>query len=310
MPVLAAGHGAAYAEIANRGMEPMRGWGAAAVAALVAIAAMGAARGETYQERGAYLVTTLGACGNCHTPRDAANQPLAGMALAGGRAFTAPELGRIVGPNITSDADTGIGGWSEDQIVFALRNGKRPDGTIIGPPMPVDMYRGLSDRDARAIAVYLKSLPPVPHRVARSQYEIPLPPSYGPPVEHVAETDHADKIAYGAYLAGPVAHCIECHTPRLGPQLDLSRTGVGGREFPDLAHPGWLTVSRNITPDPADGIGQWSDADVKRAILVGERPDGTKLALTMPFDAYYGMSSDDLNAIVDYLRSLKPLKTR
>jgi mono/diheme cytochrome c family protein len=286
----------------------MRGWGVVAVAVLMAIA--GGVRAETYRERGAYLVTTLGACGNCHTPRDAGNQPIAGMELAGGRDFTEAVLGHIIGPNITPDPETGIGQWSEDQIVYALRNGKRPDGSIIGPPMPIEMYRGLSDRDARAIAVYLKSLPPVRHAVARSQYKIPLPPGYGPTIGHVGEPNRADKIAYGAYLAGPVAHCIECHTPRVGPQLDLDRTGAGGREFPDLAHPGALTVSRNITPDPTDGIGQWSDADVKRAILVGERPDGTRLARTMPFEAYNKMSSDDVNAIVDYLRSLKPLKTQ
>ncbi|HYM73243.1 MAG TPA: c-type cytochrome, partial [Stellaceae bacterium] len=122
--------------------------------------------------------------------------------------------------------------------------------------------------------------------------------------------DRKDKIAYGAYLAGPVAHCIECHTPRAGPKLDLSRTGAGGREFPDFAHPGAVTVSRNITPDREDGLGAWSDADIKRAILLGERPDGTKLARTMDFASYNRMSSDDVNAIVDYLRSLPPQKTK
>jgi len=115
-------------------------------------------------------------------------------------------------------------------------------------------------------------------------------------------------MAYGAYLAGPVAHCMECHTPRNGPHLDLSRLGVGGREFPDFDNPGALTVSRNITPDPETGIGQWSNADVKAAILLGIRPDGTKLTKTMPFAAYYNMTSDDLNAIVFYLRSLPTLK--
>jgi len=289
----------------------MRNWEAiAAAAALAMIAAGGGARGETYQERGAYLVTTLGACGNCHTPRDAANRPIAGMDLAGGREFNVAGLGHIVGPNLTPDPETGIGAWSEGQIVYALRNGKRPDGTVIGPPMPVGMYRALSDRDVEAIAVYLKSLKPVRHAVARSQFKAPLPPGYGPTVGHVAEPDRADPVAYGAYLAGPVAHCIECHTPRVGPQLDQGRLGAGGREFPDLGNPGALTVSRNITPEPQDGIGRWSDADVKRAIMLGKRPDGTQLARTMPFDAYYNVSSDDLNTIVTYLRSLKPVKTQ
>lgn len=265
------------------------------------------AAAQTYRERGAYLVNTLGACGNCHTPHDAANEPIPGMELAGGRDFDF-EAGHAIGPNITPDKQTGIGSWTVWQIVYALRNGKRPDGTIIGPPMPTEFYRQLSDRDAEAIAVYLKGLQPIRHAVARSVFKVPLPPSYGPPVSHVAEPDRRDKIAYGAYLSGPVAHCMECHTPRNGPQLDLSRLGAGGREFPDFGNPGAITVSRNITPDPEAGLGQWSDADIKGAILLGHRPDGTKLARTMPFDAYTNMSSDDVNAIVDYLRSLKPLK--
>jgi mono/diheme cytochrome c family protein len=101
---------------------------------------------------------------------------------------------------------------------------------------------------------------------------------------------------------------MECHTPRHGPQLDLSRLGAGGREFPDFGNPGAKTVSRNITSDPEHGLAQWSDADIKGAILLGHRPDGTKLAPTMPFEAYNQMTSDDVNAIVDYLRTLKPVK--
>ena len=282
----------------------------AASAALVLLLVSPAAQAETRLERGAYLVNSLGACGNCHTPRDAKNQPIAGMELAGGREFDVAELGHIVGPNITPDKDTGIGDWTEGQIVNSLRNGKRPDGTIIGPPMPIEMYRGLSDRDAEAIAAYLKSVKPVSHKVARSTYKIALPPAYGPIVGHVDEPDRKNKIAYGAYLAGPVAHCIECHTPREKGQLVLDRLGAGGREFPDFANPGAVTVSRNISPDPEDGLGQWSDADIKRAILLGKRRDGTPLAGTMPFAAYNTMTSDDVNAITDYLRSLPPQKTK
>ena len=281
----------------------------AACSCIVAVLAAGAGRGaaQTYRERGAYLVNAVAVCGNCHTPRDAANTPLPGMALAGGREFDI-EAGHIVGSNITPDRETGIGHWSVGQIVYALRNGTRPDGTMIGPPMPIQFYRQLSDRDAEAIAIYLKSIKPVRHPVARSQYKVPLPSSYGPLVGHVAEPDRANKIAYGAYLAGPVAHCVECHTPRNGPHLDLSRIGVGGREFPDFGNPEGRTVSRNITPDSETGIGKWSDADVKRAILIGQRPDGTNLSRTMPSADYFNMTSDDVNAIVDYLRTLKPLK--
>jgi cytochrome c553 len=257
--------------------------------ALVALAASalaawgGGSAAQTYRERGAYLVNAVAVCGNCHTPHDSANDPLPDMELAGGREFDI-EAGHIVGPNITPDRETGIGDWNVGQIVYALRNGKRPDGTPIGPPMPTRFYRQLSDRDAEAIAIYLKSLKPVRHAVARSQYKAVLPSPYGPVVGHVA-------------------------TPRDGPDLDLGHIGAGGRAFPDFGNPGTRTVSRNITPDPETGIGKWSDADVKAAILLGHRPDGTKLSRTMPFDAYNGMSSDDVNAIVDYLRTLRPLRT-
>lgn len=273
------------------------------------VAVAGAARADTLLQRGAYLVTAVAACGNCHTPHDAKNQPLPDMEMAGGREFTEPSLGHIVGPNITPDKETGIYSWTIAQIVTALRTGKRPDGSIIGPPMPIQWYAKLSDRDAEAIATYLKSIKPIQHKVARSTYKVDLPKGYGPVVGHVAEPDRGNKVAYGGYLAGPVAHCMECHTQRTKEGIDTEHLGAGGRELPDPLHPPGLTMSRNITPDPKEGIGKWSDADIKRAIMEGIRPDGTRLGPPMDYAAYRKMTSDDINAITDYLRSLKPQKT-
>jgi hypothetical protein len=68
------------------------------------------------------------------------------------------------------DGATGIGKWTDEQIVTSLCDGKRPDGAIAGPPMPVPVYRQLPDHDATAIAAYLRSLKPVQNEVARSQY--------------------------------------------------------------------------------------------------------------------------------------------
>jgi hypothetical protein len=87
----------------------------------------------------------------------------------------------IVPPNITPDTANGVGEWTNAQIVNALRNGKRPDGKIIGPPMAIPVYGELSDNDASAIVTYLLTLKPVNHSVPRTVYTIPLAPDYGPP---------------------------------------------------------------------------------------------------------------------------------
>jgi mono/diheme cytochrome c family protein len=277
--------------------------------AMLAAAVIAGASAEELRVRGAYLVNGIAGCGNCHTPKDRAGRAVAGKELSGGFEFDDPDIGHIVPPNITPDPETGIGKWSEAQIVTAMRDGKRPDGTIIGPPMPIPVYSRLSVSDARAIAAYLRSVKPIRNAVAKTQFKIPLPPAYGPPVTHVDEPPRADKIAYGGYLAGPVGHCVLCHTPPGdGKPFDMSRAYGGGRELPDFAKPGALTVSRNITPDPENGIGKWNDAELKRAITAGVRPDGTKLTRTMPFDWYAKIAPADLDALVAYLRSLKPVK--
>ena len=288
----------------------MRVTTAAICGAVLVAATSGAASGETLLERGAYLVTTIGACGNCHTPKDKAGHAIPGMALAGGFEIDDGEIGHVVGPNITPDPETGIGKWTKAQIVTALRDGTRPDGTIIGPPMPILAYRELSDHDATAIAAYLRSLKPVRHAVARTSYKMPLPPTYGPAVTHVDEPVRTDKVTYGGYLAGPVGHCVLCHTPpgSDGP-FDMSRAYAGGRELPDFGNPGAETISRNITAGSEHGIGTWSDAQIKRAITVGVRRDGTRLTRTMPFDWYAKITPADLNAVVAYLRSLPAAKT-
>jgi hypothetical protein len=86
----------------------------------------------------------------------------------------------------------------------------------------------------------------------------------------------------------------------------MSRAYQGGRELPNFEKPRGSTVSRNITDDPEHGLGKWSDSDIKKAIVTGIRPDGTRLVRTMAFDWYAKISPADLDDIVAYLRSLKP----
>jgi len=272
---------------------------AAGCVALVAFAA----RAESPLERGTYLMHSIVACGNCHTPKGP-NGELPGMELAGGFKITDDAFVAMV-PNITPDPETGIGKWTDAQIIAAIREGKRPDGSIIGPPMPIGMYRNMSDSDVKAIVTYLRQVKPVKNAVAKSEYKIPLPPSYGPPVTSVADVPRDDKVRYGGYLAGPLGHCMECHTKLENGVPDLAhRAGAGGNKFEG---PFGVSISRNITPDPAHGIGKWTLAEFKTALGSGVRPNGERLKPPMGFGYYKNISDEDYESIWAYLRSLKPL---
>jgi mono/diheme cytochrome c family protein len=277
----------------------------ARIALAAAALALGAtaAGAETPAERGRYLVETIAGCGNCHTPRGPGGVFAADKHMAGGFVFDEKPF-RAVASNITPDKETGIGGWTDAQIAKAIREGIRPDGSLIGPPMPFELYRRLSDTDLNAIVAYLRTLKPVANKVEKSVYRIPLPPAYGPPVASVPDVPRADKVKYGEYLAGPVGHCVECHTPMVNGRRDWSRIGQGGEQF----HGPWgIAVSRNLTPHPEDGLGKWTDAEIKRAITQGISKNGSKLFPPMAYALYAKVKDEDLDAIVAYLRSLKPL---
>ncbi len=273
------------------------------IAALVqAVAPVSAA--ETPLERGTYLMRGIVACGNCHTPKGPDGIALPDRELAGGLVIDTPVF-RAVVPNITPDNETGIGKWTGDQLVAAIREGKRPDGSIIGPPMPIEMYRAMSDSDARAIVAYLRAIEPIRNATEKSTYRIPLPASYGPPVGHVADVPPANKLAYGKYLSD-IGHCMDCHSPLVRGQLDLTRAGMGGRELG--AFPSGVTVTANLTSANPDGIAKWTDAQVKQSLVTGIRPDGRHLVRLMAFDWYKTIASKDLDALVAYLRTLKPAR--
>ena len=277
-------------------------WIGAAVAAAVSCAAA-AASAETLLQRGTYLMHSIVACGNCHTPKGPKGE-IPGMELAGGFKVDGGGAFTAVAPNITPDPETGIGKWTDAQIITAIREGKRPDGTTIGPPMPIGMYHRMSDRDVHAIVAYLRHVKPVHNVVAKSVYHIPLPASYGPPVKHV-EVPHGATVAYGAYLAGPLGHCMECHTPLVKGVPDLAhRAGAGGNKFEG---PFGVAVSRNLTPDPVNGIGKWTFAEFKKTLSTGINPNGTHLKPPMGFNYYKNISDRDYPAIGASLRSLKPL---
>ena len=138
---------------------------------------------------------------------------------------------------------------------------------------------------------------------------IPLPPNYGPPIDKPVEAPpRSDTLAYGAYLAGPLGHCLECHTPPAadGRTLYDSLRGAGGRHFPG---PWGLSVSKNITTDSEQGLGKWSDAEIERAIRKGIDRHGQPLKPPRGFAYYDRIAAEDMAALIAYLRSLPARKT-
>jgi mono/diheme cytochrome c family protein len=117
-------------------------------------------------ERGKYLVT-LASCTDCHTPGFFFGKPDMARYLGGSEVgFEVPGLGVFVGPNLTPDKETGLGNWTDEQIVAAMQKGHRPDGRVLAPIMPWNALASLTQADALAIVAYLRSLPPVKNKVA------------------------------------------------------------------------------------------------------------------------------------------------
>jgi mono/diheme cytochrome c family protein len=283
----------------------MRGLiGVVSLSVIVGMALPAAAQSPV--ERGRYLVEVVGSCGNCHTPKGPQGD-LPGQHLAGGFQLE-EDFGTWITPNITSDPDAGLGRWTDDEIVRAIREGLGRDGKTLGPPMPFELYRRLADSDVRAMVAYLRTVPPVRNAVPRSRYTIPLPPAYGPPVSSVAEPSRQDLVAYGEYLAGPVMHCMACHTPYLPDgRLDTSRMGSGGLEF---RGPWGVSYSANLTPDADTGLGRAGDGQIIAA-LYGARRDGGRVLPPMPTQHYVqGIAEGDLRAILAYLRALPPIQNK
>ncbi len=253
-------------------------------------------------ERGKVLMEGIVACGNCHMAVGPQGEPLFDRPLSGGFKFDDPGF-TAYAANITPDDATGIGRWTDAQLGKAIREGIRPDGSLVGPPMPIPFYRHISDADLAAIIAWLRAQPAVKHEVTKSAYRIPLPPAYGPPVGKVTAPAMSDKVRYGEYLAN-IAHCMECHTPRDDKgMLVRSQWGAGGQS---IAGPWGVTISRNLTPGPG-GLKDWTDAEIAHTIRTGLDRNGQALKPPMAFGFYKNIDDADMAALIAYLRSLKPL---
>ncbi len=265
------------------------------------------ATAETLLELGNYLVNTIMACGNCHTPKGPDGTALPGRELSGGLTFDTPAF-TATAANITPDKETGIGTWSDDEIKQTLTSGMRPaharlPSVPLAGIMAVNFYKALTPRDLDAIVAYLRSVPPVHNEVMAPVYKLPVHREVYPDAEK-AYTEAAlhDSVTRGDYLA-TIGHCMECHSAFVKGISDyVHGLGQGGRELPGGA------IAANITSSTKSGIGAWSDAEIKRAITHGIARDGHKMRPPMAVSYYAHLSDADLDAIVAWLRTVPPLE--
>jgi mono/diheme cytochrome c family protein len=262
---------------------------------------------EDIVERGKYLLHA-GGCISCHTEDSDEAVP-----LAGGRAMETP-FGTFYSPNITPDAATGIGNWSDDEFVSAFWEGVSPEGEHYFPAFPFTSYTGVSREDLLAIKAYLFSLEPVSYeskehdlawymstRLAAGAWkELNFDSSRFAP-----DTTQDEQWNRGAYLVRHLGHCGECHTPRssLGAvQRDLEMAGsrLGDERI------------ANITQHRVDGIGRWSTSDIEYFLDIGMLPDGDFAGSSMGDvieDNTSKLTRADRLAIAAYLKSVPPRET-
>jgi mono/diheme cytochrome c family protein len=280
------------------------------ISALFAASSALGASGDDAIARGKYVFDAAD-CVACHT--NTANQ---GAPLAGGRRLDTP-FGTFYSPNITPDAATGIGTWSDEEFFGALRHGRTRDGSHLFPVFPYPSYSLMSDADMADLKAYLFSLPPVtrenrPHEVRRPfgwRFLIAgWKALFFTPGPFRPDAAHDDKWNRGAYLATALGHCGECHTPRnaLGaPVADQALAGTS--EGPDGGS------VPNITPDKETGIGGWSEDDIDTLLSLGMTPDGDFVGAGMGevvSNSTSKLTPADRAALIAYLKSLPAVSNK
>lgn len=272
--------------------------------------AQGAAASAAEIARGKYVFGATGGCG-CHTvPQGPAN--------AGGRRYDGP-FGTVYSSNITPDRETGIGTWTDEQIIAAIRLGRRPGGERLLPVHPFTVFNGMALEDLRALAAFLRTVPGVkrpnqPRRITVPLFESVFLPAWlaaFAPRETPPPTAPVSGLARGEYLVRAVGHCGECHTPRTMTMApDGSRFLAGTSQGPeDQAVP-------NITPDRDTGIGAWSIEAIADYLGTGNKPDGDVAGGLMAevidgtLAGYKDLSRADRLAIAQYLKSIPAVRNK
>lgn len=260
-------------------------------------------------ERGRYLVEAVIPCVGCHTPRNwtQPGAPNVKGREAAGYVWGSEGVPWLVAPNLTSDRETGAGGWSDDMLARAVREGIGHDGRALFPIMPYQKFKAMSDEDLASVIVYIRSLPSVTNPLPRT--EVPFPVNRfinavpEPVTDPVPQPDVSTPVKRGEYLVR-MAVCADCHSPmndrgEFLPGLDFA----GGN---GSATPIGQVASANLTPD-ASGIPYYTDDLFLEAMHTGQ-VRARKLHPQMPWIMYGKMTDEDLKAVMAYLRTLKPAK--
>lgn len=276
---------------------------ASAAGAMFAISPPAVAQTAGDVVRGEY-VFHLSGCEGCHTDKKAN-----GPKLAGGREFKT-DFGTFYSPNITPDADTGIGRWTFDDFKAAMRKGKAPDGSNYFPAFPYTAYTHMTDQDLADLWAYLQAQPATPHPNRAHDLKVPFGWRWTVTLWNWLYLDQGPKPEWdrGRYVVEALSHCHECHTPRdlLGGRKDAMAYAGTKRNPEGLEIP-------NITPDQETGIGKWSEGDLRMLFRMGMLPDGDFVGGVMAESVSHAtskMNEADRAALIAYLQSLKPIENQ
>jgi mono/diheme cytochrome c family protein len=259
------------------------------------------------KEYGEFLLGLAG-CVNCHTdPKTKEAQ------LAGGRELKTP-FGIFIAPNISSDPEHGIGSWSNEDFIRALRHGQSPDGKHYFPAFPYVAYTRMTDADMLAIQKAIMARPPQKKPNKKHSVNFPFNQRWGISFwkllhftsgSYEPEFDRSSQWNRGAYIAEAVAHCGECHTPRVfSGGLDRSMWMAGVKNGPEGE------TAPNLTQDSVTGLGEWSSEDISFLLTTGLKINGDVVGSIMYEVIEHGTSKldhEDVAAVVEYLKSLAPI---
>jgi len=284
-------------------LNPISRFTAAGVLAVAAVSlAVPAVAQQTQVQRGEYLARA-GDCVSCHTAKG-------GAAYAGGLRMDTP-FGYLLSPNITPDAETGIGRWSTDEFYRAMHDGVNKRGQDMFPVMPFDFYTKVTREDSDAIYAYLRSVKAVRSAVDINHLRFPFNQRWSMLVwrelyfdEATVKADPARSAAWnrGAYLVEGLGHCSSCHSPR---------NALGGIEKKDAytgaTIDGWFAL--NLTSNLHTGLGNWTAKEIATYLKTGAYKGKTTtfgpMAEVVQNSLKY-LTDADLQAMAEYLKSIPP----